>query len=156
MIHARDRRTSKKAADASHQLIVCQAQPLESAAAVLGVAPDELEPRLHSGQRRRPDVDAEHGPEPGVFADALMNHVLVDASSSGIPWARPNREIGVGELAPHAQDLEPFGLIALDEERVAHGPIVNRQSAFVNAARALLQDRGRHFQSHATIADRVG
>src|SRR5215213_4908070 len=87
------------------------AESVQSAAAVLGVPLHELESSLHAGQWRRRDVDAEHRPEPGVLADTLMDHLLVDASATRIVLFRPQRQVVVLELAPDAQNLQSFALI---------------------------------------------
>ena len=80
--------------------------------------------RLWIRERRRADIDAEHGAEPGVLADALVNHVLVDAAAPRIVLPRADREIVVSELAPDAEDLQPFGLVAVDQKVVSHGQYV--------------------------------
>src|SRR5262245_56195638 len=43
---------------------------------------EEREPRLVGRQRRTGHRNADHRPHPGVFADALVNHVLEGRSGS--------------------------------------------------------------------------
>src|SRR5690349_283086 len=69
--------------------------PDESRVAVLRVARDEFEPRLLAWQGRRADVDAEHGAEPRVFADALVHEMLANAAASRIPGFRPHLQVAV-------------------------------------------------------------
>src|SRR5262245_33145223 len=56
-------------------------ESFESPLADVRVAPDELEPSFRWGQRRRADINTEHRPKPRVLADALVDHVLVDAAA---------------------------------------------------------------------------
>jgi hypothetical protein len=103
--------------------VVGVSQPFQPPAAVLGIPLDELESSLRIRERWRADIDAEHGAKPGVFADALMDHLLVNAAAPRIILPRPDREILVSELAPYAEDLQPFGLIGVDQKVVSHGSV---------------------------------
>src|SRR5207237_9321926 len=83
-------------------------------------ARDEAETRFTARERRRADVDAEHGAKPGVLADALMHHVLAHAASPRIVRLRTHVEILIAELAPHAEHLDALRLVAVDQEVVRH------------------------------------
>src|SRR5262245_65389639 len=72
---------------------------VESPAAVFGVPLHELERCLPHRKRWRADVDAEHGAEPRVLADALMHHVFMKAPSTRIVLPRPDFEVCVAELS---------------------------------------------------------
>ena len=77
--------------------------------------------KLGLWQRSCTNIDAEHVPEPEVLADALVHHVFVDASAARVIRAGPDRKVVVSELAPHAEDLQTFGRIAVDQKVVSHG-----------------------------------
>ena len=68
------------------------AESLESTGAVLSILLDELESSLHIWQWRRSDVNAEHRPEPGVLANTLMDHVLVNALATRIVLFRAHTQ----------------------------------------------------------------
>src|SRR5688500_16699258 len=53
-----------------------------------------------------------------------MHHLLLHAPAAGIVGSRPHREVVVTELTPDAEDLQPFAVVALDQEVVRHGSIV--------------------------------
>jgi hypothetical protein len=50
-----------------------------------------------------------------------MDHVLVNAAAPRIILPRPDWEILVSELAPDAENLQAFGVIAVDQKVVSHG-----------------------------------
>jgi hypothetical protein len=50
-----------------------------------------------------------------------MHHVLVHAASTRIVELRPNRKIVISELAPDAQDLHGFSVVAVYQKVVLHG-----------------------------------
>src|SRR5262249_40482068 len=101
-----------------------RAERLRAPARIGRVSAQELETRFRLWQRRRGDVEAEHGLEPGVLADALVDHVLAHAAPAAVGRMRAEGEVRVLELRPHAQDLQALGLIGLDEERVAHAVLL--------------------------------
>jgi hypothetical protein len=108
--------------------IVSLAKAVEPLAAVFGVARDEPRARLGRRERRRADVDAEHRPEPRVLADALVDHLFAHAAAAGIAGPRPGCHVRLGEFAPHAEHLQPFGLVALDQEVVSHEGLTTCES----------------------------
>src|SRR5262249_6147610 len=59
--------------------------------------------------------------EPGVFADALMNHVLVEVAASRVGGVGTDGEVRVGEHAPGADDFDTLGGVSFDQEVVSHG-----------------------------------
>ena len=88
--------------------------------AVLCIAAYELQAGLSRGKRRRANIDAEHVEEPQVLADTLMHHVLVNAPSSKIRSIRADWKVLVPEHAPNANDLDPLGLVRLNQKVVFH------------------------------------
>src|SRR4029450_4028000 len=92
----------------------------ETPAAVLRVAPDEFKPRLVGWQGRGGDIDAQHAAKPSVLPHALMHHVLAHAAPARVLWRWSPPKIVVPKLAPHAQHLDSFGRVAVDEKLIAH------------------------------------
>jgi hypothetical protein len=89
---------------------------------VCGIAFHELEACFLLRKRGRADIYAKHVAEPQVLADALMNHVFMDAPAPRIAGTRAEEQILVQEFTPDADHLEPFGGIGLDQEVVNHKP----------------------------------
>ena len=87
-------------------------EPLEPSAAVFGVTRDEEQAGLWLGKGRCANIDAEHGSKPCVFAHALVDHVLVNATPTRIVLLRAHGEIVVAELAPYAENLQALGVKA--------------------------------------------
>jgi hypothetical protein len=50
-----------------------------------------------------------------------MNHVLMDAASARVVRVGAHGKVIVSKLTPHAEYLDPFGLVAIDEKVVLHG-----------------------------------
>src|SRR6266436_5752966 len=108
--------------------LVLFAQPREPSAGIIRVALDEGQPGFRLGQRRAADVDVEHGPEPPIFALALMDHVLVSSPVTVEPWVRADVEILIPEHAPHVEGLQPLAPVRLDEKRIDHDVLLWRHS----------------------------
>ena len=81
--------------------------------AVFPVLPHEFQSDFIFWQRRRSDVNAEHGPKPDVFADTLMHHMFVETASPRIGRVRPDRKILVGEHTPCTNHLDALRLVIL-------------------------------------------
>src|SRR6187399_697915 len=94
--------------------IVCRAQALQAASAVLGVASDELDARFDRRQWRRIDVDTQHRSKPIVLTDALVNQVLENAATAWIVQLRTDLEVVVSKLTPDAQSLDALAVVAVD------------------------------------------
>ena len=65
-------------------------------------------------------IDAQHVAEPQIFADALMNHLFVNAAPAGVVVARSARKIFVTKFAPGADDFDSFGFVGFYQEVVSH------------------------------------
>jgi hypothetical protein len=101
-------------------VVIRTAKARQSSGAVFRIQPDELEPAFLVRKRRGIHIHTQHGAEPHSLAHALMHHVFVHAASARIVRVRPHWQVLVLELAPHAQDFDAFGLVALDEKIVFH------------------------------------
>src|SRR2546426_2323584 len=101
-------------------MLVFRLQRRQPLAAVFRVAPDKFQASFLRRQRRRAHVNAEHVAEPSVLADALVHHLLVDASSARVALARTRGKLLVAELAPHADHLDSLAGVGFDEEAVFH------------------------------------
>ena len=95
-------------------------QPVEPAPRRLRVVLQEAEALLPLRKRRETDVDAQHLPHPRVFRDASVHHLLQRGAGAALG---PESEVGVGEVGPHAQGLDPLGGVGVHQEPVrAHRP----------------------------------
>src|SRR5262249_10761120 len=108
--------------------VVLFSQPREPSAGIVRVALDEGQPSFPLGQRRTAEVDVEHGPEPPIFALALMDHVLMNGPVTVEPWVRADVEIPIPEHAPHVERLQPLARVCLDEKRIDHDVLLWRHS----------------------------
>ena len=95
-----------------------RAEHLQALRGVAGILADELQERLRLRQRARAHVDAEHGPEPHILAQALVDHLLPDAAAPAVGPVRSRRQVVILEHGPDAHHLEPLGPVGVDEERV--------------------------------------
>ena len=80
-----------------------------------GVVFEERQPGLLPGKHSTAHRDPQHGLHPRVFTHALMDHVVQRASRTRL---RTKEHPRVGNLRPHAERLQSFGSIAVDEEFV--------------------------------------
>src|SRR5258707_4760563 len=92
----------------------------QALSAILRISMDECQPCFLLWQRRRRDVDAQHGAAPEVLAHALMHHLFADASLAPIAFARTHRQVLVAEFAPQSTPLPPFDLVGLNVKAVSH------------------------------------
>lgn len=92
----------------------------ESLGAEVGIFVDKGEAGFFGGERRGANIDAEHGAEPEVFADALMDHLFADGTAAGIAGIGAEGQVGVSKFAPGAEDFEAFGGVSFHEKVVAH------------------------------------
>src|SRR5258708_6032525 len=95
-------------------------QRRQSIAAVLGIPLHELNARLLLRQRWRIHVNAQHVAEPQVFADALMDHLLMHAASPRITVPRTHREVRVLELTPNTDHFHAFGGVCVHKKCISH------------------------------------
>ena len=120
MIHALDRRTSKKPASPSHHESVWRRRTARRLAASSEYRVMNARRVSSRGKWRRGDVDAQHVPEPGVLADTLVHHLFAHAAATDVPDARPHLEVVVLELAPDTDDFEALRFVGIGEECVGH------------------------------------
>src|SRR3989441_3352664 len=81
--------------------LVLFSQPREPSAGIVRVALDEGQAGFRPGQRRAAQGDVEHGPEPPVFALALMDHLLVRGPVTVEPWCgRTSRSAALDKPPP--------------------------------------------------------
>src|SRR4051812_39778452 len=73
--------------------VVSLPEALDAPGTVLGVPCHEFDASLMVGEWRRPDINAEHGPEPGVLADALMHHVFMNAAAAWVVVSRSHAQV---------------------------------------------------------------
>ena len=89
---ARERGTSKKLVVSSHQASSFAVEIRKPFSAVSAYCLMNSQASFLLGERGRADVDAEHGPKPQIFADALMHHLLMDTAARGSSLPGTNRQ----------------------------------------------------------------
>jgi hypothetical protein len=97
MTQVRSRRTLKNFVSSSHQ--------------VSGFSPNAA---------IRAYIDPQHIAKPEILTNALMDHLLSYAASSGVIGPGAHREVVVREFAPDADHLDAFRFIGFYQEVVFH------------------------------------
>src|SRR5262245_35266647 len=82
--------------------IVLVPQRGQTLPAVFLLTAHEFQPDFLFWQWRRAHVDTEHRSKPGVLADTLMHHMLMETTPARIGRVGAYRQILVGEHAPGA------------------------------------------------------
>src|ERR1051326_7602204 len=110
--------------------LIFGSQHSEALSAVFLVLAHEFQPDFFLGERRRPDVDIEHRPEPDVLADTLMHHMLMEVTAALIGGVGTDWKVMVRKHAPGADHFDALRLISLDQKVISHrGPPWNCEAA---------------------------
>jgi hypothetical protein len=100
--------------------LVLRAQHGQTFAAILCIAVHERSPSFLRRQGRGLYIDTQHGVKPHILTDALMYHLLVHTPAARVDRMGPERQIRIREHAPHANDLQAFGGVGVDQKIIGH------------------------------------